>query len=650
MLKRIFISSMLLTLTSIALAQVPLDPVVDLILKERYGQAEKKLTEYAQMDKEPKNLDEVYYWLGKIKYINDNYSEAEKYFKKGIDDHSKSVMNYAGLARIRLKENNLSGANEMLNKAEDFDKGKVREYSFQRAEALLEGTPEMVGEAKVILYSLKEEDSEDVRPNIYLGEYYVKQGVPELAYEELQKAITKKPDYVPAYVYLAELKYEDGLESKKAEDFNKGLEYANKAIELDPNYAAAYRIRAELYLLAKRFDQAREDMQKYVSETQGDLNARVRYASFLYLAKDHDAAIKELNEIEEAGLSNNLMLRLKGFSLIELDKLDQALEVMNKYFENMKEDFTIYQDYQAMGDIYRKKGEYEKADEYYKKMILKNGDKWKLFEEFADEYEDKANERLKEARKLKQEARKQNTILQTAFNKRSEAYKEYQELRAQAGETEGEEKTELVSKVNEKAEFMKEQKAIQEGAEAKAKELLEEAEEVKKEAQPFYVPEAYYRKKHLEYVEGESYQAEYKYAKALFHIGPERFGTADEYFKKCSKLAPEQINPYNYRLQIARDLEDQDTTSMEWKMAEPSQDFIDVFGDKDVSELSKSEKRFLGVCYQIVTSKAFNPNAIEEPTPDDLNCGDALPLAEKLLGVEPESALAKSIIDFCQQR
>jgi len=85
-------------------------------------------------------------------------------------------------------------------------------------------------------------------------------------------------------------------------------------------------------------------------------------------------------------------------------------------------------------------------------------------------------------------------------------------------------------------------------------------------------------------------------------------------------------------------------------MAEPSQDFIDVFGDKDVSELNRSEKRFLGVCYQIVTSKAFNPNAIEEPTPDDLNCGDALPLAEKLLGVEPESALAKSIIDVCQQR
>ena len=67
MLKRVFISGLLvLTLSSVMMAQVPLEPVVDLILKEKYGEAEKKLTEFTKMDKAPKNIDEVYYWLGKI--------------------------------------------------------------------------------------------------------------------------------------------------------------------------------------------------------------------------------------------------------------------------------------------------------------------------------------------------------------------------------------------------------------------------------------------------------------------------------------------------------------------------------------------------------------------------------------------------------
>lgn len=638
MLKRVLTLGLLLIFaSSLASAQEDLNPVVDLILKEKYGEAQKTLEGYTKMDKAPKNIDEVYYWLGKIELLNDNYKEAEVFFQKGLEEKGKSLMNYAGLARVRLKENNLSGANEMLMKAEELDKGKEREYSFQRAEALLEGTPDMVGDAKVILYSLRDGNDEDPRPNIYLGEYYVKQGVRELAYEELEKAITKKPDYVPAYVYLAELKYDDGIESKKAEDFNKGLEYANKAIELDPAYASAYRIRAELYLLARRFDQARKDMEKYVSETQGDLNARVRYASFLYLSKEYQEAVDELNKIEQAGLNNNLMRRLKGLSLIELGKLDEAASSMDEYFKNIKEEFTIWQDYKAMGDIYRLKGDLEKSDEYYAKMVNKNGEKVALFEELADKYEAMADEKLKAAGELKEKAKAQNAVLMAAYNKRKEAFPVYNKAKEEGD----------VELANAQASILQEQKQVMEEAEAKAKEFLAQVPAAEAEAQPFYPLEAHYRKLDIDYNEADSYQRFYSYALSLYNSGPDYYEEAAKYFKKCSELSTKPVNPYNYRLQISRHYEDADTTSMDWLMAEPAQDFVDSREGKAAAEMSRGEKRFLVACYGILVSKAFNPQALPKPTANDLDCEAATPIAQKLIALDPNNATAKGILDFC---
>ncbi|MEO0898534.1 MAG: hypothetical protein AAFY71_19125 [Bacteroidota bacterium] len=640
MLKRILIAGMLAMMASVAFAQVPLEPVVDLILKEKYGEAEKQLKTYAEQDKAPKNIDEVYYWLGKIQYINDSYEAAEEYFKKGLDKKSKSIMNLAGLSRIRMKENNLSGTNELLVRAAEADKGKVREWSFQRAEALLEGTADMVGDAKVILYGLRDSDDEDPRPNIYLGTYYKVQGVRELAYEELEKAVTKKPDYVPAYVYLAELKYEDGLESKKAEDFNKGLEYANKAIELDAEYASAYRIRAELYLLARRFQQARKDMEKYVSETQGDLNARVRFASFLYLSEEYDSALEELKAIEAAGLNNNVMRRLTGLSKIETGDLEGAKAAMDDYFSNIKEEFTIFQDYKALGDIYRLQGDLEKADAEYEKMILKNADKWTYYEDLAKEYKGMADAKIKESKAVKATVKEAQAKMQTAYAARKAAY----DLRKQLLEQEEPD----VEAANAQAAIMTEQKTIMEEAEAEAKELLAKSNAIKAEAKPFYPLEAHYRQKDLDNREGESYKAFFNTAKAEFNAGSDFYEKAEEHFKKCNELAPEQVNPYNYRLQISRFYEDADTSSIEWKMAEPAQDFYDVFGDKDFASISKGAKRFLPVCMEILTSKAFNPGALEAPTAEDLDCGAAKPLAEKLMAIKPNSPLAKSILDFCK--
>ncbi|MEL6132022.1 MAG: hypothetical protein AAFR59_01520, partial [Bacteroidota bacterium] len=202
MMKRVLtLGAMMLIASASIWAQVDLQPVIRNIQLEKTAQAEAELKQLE--GQEPKNLDEVYYWLGYIKLIGESYGEAETYFKKGIEKKKKSAANYAGLARIRLKENKLSDATDLLNVAQEIagnpKKAEQLEGTFQWLEALLEGTPEMRGDARAKLYELQPKFPSTSRPGLLLGTYYKKQNVPGLAIEELEKVVEKDKTFVPAF-------------------------------------------------------------------------------------------------------------------------------------------------------------------------------------------------------------------------------------------------------------------------------------------------------------------------------------------------------------------------------------------------------------------------------------------------------------------
>ncbi|MEO1448380.1 MAG: tetratricopeptide repeat protein, partial [Bacteroidota bacterium] len=291
------------------LAQADLTNAIANIRAEKFSDAQTELQGF--LGAKQKNTDQIYYWLGYIAYQQEAYDRAKTQFEQSVGAKSKSPFGNAGLAVIALKEDKLADAKEYFDNAVAFNKGKDIEADFAIAEAYLEGGSSEIQQAKVILYGTRDKAPDNPQSYILLGEYYKKQGVIELAIEELEKAISKAPDYVPAYVYLAELYYEQGKETKNAEDFNKGFGYAQQAIKKNPEYAPAYRIRGELYLLLKEYQKARDDLKKYVSLAGNDRRARIRYASFLFLAEDYEQALKELNSIDT---TTNVMRRLKGIA------------------------------------------------------------------------------------------------------------------------------------------------------------------------------------------------------------------------------------------------------------------------------------------------------------------------------------------------
>ena len=618
MLKRmLFFCVGMLLVGSLSVSAQTMETAMEAYDNEEYDRAEQELEAYLATD--PKDDEVALYWLGMTYYQRDAYVKAKEYFSKGLDSKSRSPLNNAGMGLMMMKESQFADAYEYLQNAMDYSKGKDPEVAYAVADAYLEGGATEIAEAKKILYGRREDNPDDPRTYIKLGEYYKASGVPSLAIEELEKAIAKKDDYVPAYVGLAELYYEQGKESGQGEDFKKAYQDANKGIELAPDYAPAYRTRAEIYLLMKDFKKARDDMEKYVSLTEGDLRAELRYASFLYLSQEYDQAIAQLESIDT---TTNVKLRLLGLSHYELGNLEKAQAAMDTYFDNVQEEeYIIWQDYQAYGDILRAKGQMEAADEYYKKMIMKNGDRTVYFEELSEEYLQEAKMVENQAKKLRAEAAKAQDSATYYYNRYNECAKESD------------------------AECANAMKAKMDAAVEQGKTAIAEREEILETTTPIYVKEAHYRQLVVDYAEVESLSNYYKLAKARYHA--EMWEKADSSFKKVHTFKDDYLPPYNYRLQIAQKLENADTTSTEWLAKEPAQDLIAALEDKDPSELNDGEKRLLLVAYEIMANYAFNPSGAEDP--NAYNPEDAVPYIEKIMAIDPNYTRIKGLKDYVEQ-
>ena len=626
MLKRVlllFTAVLLISQTGLMAQDEALENAKDLIQQEKYDEAQASLQGILNGDVRIKNADEIYYWLGVIKYRQDAFEQAKSMFQKAIEDKSKSPFGHAGLGMMLMIEQNYTEANEHLQAAEDYSKGKIPDVVFALAEAYLKGTGPEIAKAKQILYAYRQEDSEDPRTYIMLGEYYKVQGVPELAMEELQNAIEKDPTYVPAYTGLAELYYDRGKETRSGEDYQKGYEMVTKALELNPNFAPAYRIRAELFLISSannRFERARADIEKYLELAGNDLKAKVRYIQFLFLTGDYDLVLEEMNKIDT---TTNVLRRLKGMSLAELGQYDEAKGAMNEYFSVVKEQYHIAQDYEVYGDIMRKSGDLEGADEYYQKAMAMRPEKYETFyDDLAEYYQTEARKIELTASELRKQAKGLEGVAMEAYNGANAA--------AEAGD----------------AATRDSLKTVMDKAVADNKSLNAKADSIERTAIDQYKLEAYYRQQAVTFADPVTL-THYKDL-GIAHYKAEQWKKADEAFIKCSELKADWMLPYTYRYRVASALDKIDEPEVNnWYAKKVSDDVVAAFAGNTMGEgLSDADLNILLISYEVQALYAFDPEGDNE----DYDCASAQPWIDKIIAIKPDYARIGPVKEFCDQQ
>jgi predicted Zn-dependent protease len=103
----------------------------------------------------------------------------------------------------------------------------------------------------------------------------------------------------------------------------------------------------------REFDKATADMKQYLALNRGSISARVRNAQFLFLVKKYDESLTEIKSLEDAGVKNMVLKRLKAYDQTEKGEYNAADSTMKEYFAEQPADKVISLDYEYYGKIYQ---------------------------------------------------------------------------------------------------------------------------------------------------------------------------------------------------------------------------------------------------------------------------------------------------------
>ena len=179
------------------------------------------------------------------------------------------------------------------------------------------------------------------------------------ALSDFTRAIELSPEYAAAYHFRGEI-YRNGAKLDSA------LMDYTKAVELKPDYADAYYQRGTLFFFRKEYDKAINDFSTVIKLKEDYPNVHFFRGSALFCQKKYDAVIKDCSrELELNAKSVDAhLLRGNAYSLQGRPK-DAILDYNQSIKLKPNNIATIY----ARAHAYVKSGKYEDAISDYKEIL-----------------------------------------------------------------------------------------------------------------------------------------------------------------------------------------------------------------------------------------------------------------------------------------
>lgn len=323
-----------------------------------------KLTEREQFEKATSafraileaspNNGEAWFYLGENYYANERTDSAMLAYRKGIEVNPSFPLNYAGWGKVLRGEGRTAEAQAQFDKAIEtallktnkFTKAQQAAAYREVAEGLLAGEEPDYNAAMPLFEQAINLNPKDARVYILKGDALFQRNPRDgsAPLENYKKAMELEP--------LSALPVaRKGFMYYRAQNFPVSIEEYGNAIALDPMFAPAYRGRAEAYFKNRDFDKATADMKKYLELNVGNTSARVRNAQFLFLVEKYDESLREIQALEQEGVHNMTLKRLKAFDLFEKGELAESDGALKAYFAEQPKDKVISVDYEYAAKI-----------------------------------------------------------------------------------------------------------------------------------------------------------------------------------------------------------------------------------------------------------------------------------------------------------
>ena len=126
-MKKLFFASVLLSFAYIATGQVPsLQEGIRQMQNENYAAALNTFNAIAKND--PKN-GTIYYYIGEVSYLTEDFAAAEKAYKQGLTINTQCAECKVGLGKLELDKGNTAAADEYFESASRIDKKNAQTFA-----------------------------------------------------------------------------------------------------------------------------------------------------------------------------------------------------------------------------------------------------------------------------------------------------------------------------------------------------------------------------------------------------------------------------------------------------------------------------------------------------------------------------------------
>ncbi len=345
---------------------------------------------------------ENYFYFGDCYFEMEELDSAKIMWKKGYEVDKLRALPLVGQGRVLWLEGNATGAKAEFTKAlllTKKDKLKKAEVIRGIVEIYVEAPTKNLDEALILIEEaiLKDPTNEDnylLKGDALYARNSSDASEALKAYNQVLVINPKSPRGIvrKALIY------------QRARNEAEANKMYNEAKAIDPTYAPAYRLNAELFMMFGKNDKAIENWLKYL-ELNNNIESRYRYVNALYGASQWCVMLPQLDILVASNMNNFFIQRFYAFAYANCAtdslNLDKALSASDRFFTMVPTDKINYQDHKLRGTLYQKKAQdslailaFEQAasmnDIAYKELIndlIKLYNKNKMYEKLILAYE-----------------------------------------------------------------------------------------------------------------------------------------------------------------------------------------------------------------------------------------------------------------------
>lgn len=299
---------------------------------------------------------EALYYLGEIAFNAGNTSKALDYYKQGWETSPQYAYNQVGQGKILLKTDT-KAAEKAFGTATKINKKDAAVYVAIAAAYAANNMPD---DTKESLEDARKFNTNE--PAIYLfeGDQLLAQDKPGDAAGKYELALHFNPDCLEAYIKYADV--------YKGVSPALSIEMLQKALTRDPNYLPAYRSLGDIYSLQGMYVKAIDAYKKYMNGELYTTDNLIHYASALFFNGQYAEAAQIIEQGKAKEPNNFLLKRLSFYNKYETKDYQHGVKESIEFF-NAPDAKIIWQDYLYYGRLLGETEQYDQALEALQKAL-----------------------------------------------------------------------------------------------------------------------------------------------------------------------------------------------------------------------------------------------------------------------------------------